>query len=243
MRLGTPHRRKRPRETTDGTRQICDLTEPNKLDWGCGKPLGSKLRYLVKLAENFASKRPRSPSMRGILASSFRVGDKVVYPNHGVGVIEQIALRSNGFTTERYYLLSIRSSSLKVTVPCQNATAVGLRGLVDKGEMDRILVFLAQAGESKNADWKERYREHMDKMKAGTLMEVAEVLKSLLVLHQTKELSVRERKTLERARYLLVNEMAQAMLCDELTVEDLVLGALSKSELKFPDVIGDEGAA
>jgi CarD family transcriptional regulator len=83
----------------------------------------------------------------------------------------------------------------------------------------------------------------MDKMKAGTLMEVAEVLKSLLVLHQQKELSVRERKTLERARYLLVNEMAQAKMCDELLVEDQVLAALLKAELKFPDVIGDEGAA
>jgi len=160
-----------------------------------------------------------------------------------VGVIEQIALRSNGFTTERYYLLNIRSSSLKVQVPCQNATAVGLRGLVDKAEMDRILVFLAQAGESKNADWKERYREHMDKMKAGTLMEVAEVLKSLLVLHQTKELSVRERKTLDRARYLLINEMAQAKMCDENSVEAQVLEALTEAQLKFPDVIGDEGAA
>jgi CarD family transcriptional regulator len=181
--------------------------------------------------------------MRGFLASSFRVGDKVVYPNHGVGIIEQIALRSNGFTTERYYLLSIRSSALKVTVPCQNATAVGLRGLVCKDEMDRILIFLAQAGGSNNADWKERYREHMDKMKAGTLMEVAEVLKSLLVLHQQKELSVRERKTMERARYLLVNEMAQAKQCDELSVEDMVLAALLKADLRFPDVIGDEGAA
>lgn len=181
--------------------------------------------------------------MRGILPSSFRVGDKVVYPNHGVGIIEQIALRSNGFTTERYYLLNIRSSALKVTVPCQNANAVGLRGLVGKDEMERILSFLGQAGESNNADWKERYREHMDKMKAGTLMEVAEVLKSLLVLHQQKELSVRERKTLERARYLLVNEMAQAKACDEMSVEDTVLAALLKAELKFPDVIGDEGAA
>ncbi len=118
--------------------------------------------------------------MRGILGSSFRIGDKVVYPNHGVGVIEQVALRSNGFITERYYLLNIRASNLKVQVPCQNATAVGLRGLVCEDEMVRILRFLSQNGENKNADWKERYREHMDKMKAGTLMEVAEVLKSLL---------------------------------------------------------------
>jgi CarD family transcriptional regulator len=181
--------------------------------------------------------------MRGIPGSNFRVGDKVVYPNHGVGVIEQISLRSNGFVTERFYLLNIRSSSLKVQVPCQNAAAVGLRGLVADEEMERILRFLSQAGESKNADWKERYREHMDKMKAGTLMEVAEVLKSLLVLHQQKELSVRERKTLERARYLLVNEMAQAKMCDELSVEDTVLAALLKADLKFPDVIGDEGVA
>jgi CarD family transcriptional regulator len=181
--------------------------------------------------------------MRGILGSSFRIGDKVVYPNHGVGIIEQVALRSNGFITERYYLLNIRASNLKVTVPCQNATAVGLRGLVCEDEMVRILKFLSQNGENKNADWKERYREHMDKMKAGTLMEVAEVLKSLLLLHREKELSVRERKLLERARYLLVNEMSQAKGCTENDIDDLILTALAKAKLRFPDIIGDEGAA
>jgi CarD family transcriptional regulator len=181
--------------------------------------------------------------MRGLAVTTFKIGDKVVYPNHGVGVIEQIAMRSNGFMTERYYLLNIKASSLKVTVPCQNATAVGLRGLVAFDEMDRILKFLAESGGYKNADWKERFREHADKMKAGTLMEVAEVLKSLLVLNQEKPLSVRERKMLERARYLLVNEMSQAKMCDENTVDSLLMDSLTKANLKFPDVIGDEGAA
>ncbi len=181
--------------------------------------------------------------MKGILPKSFQIGDKVVYPNHGVGVIEQISMRSNGFLTQRYYLLSIRSSSLKVTVPCENAAAVGLRGLVRQEEIVRILKFLSQTGEAKNADWKERYREHTDKMKAGTLMEVAEVMKSLLVLHREKELSVRERKMLERARYLLVNEMSQAKECSESDIDEMLLLSLTKAKLSFPDVVGDEGAA
>lgn len=181
--------------------------------------------------------------MKGLLPNAFAVGDKVVYPNHGVGIIEQVAMRSNGFQTQRFYLLNIRSSSLKVTVPCENAAAVGLRKLVAAEEILRIFSFLGQAGIPKTADWKERYREHTDKMKAGSLMEVAEVMKSLLVLHQSKELSVRERKMLERARYLLVNEIAQSRGSAENDIDEMLLAALGQAELNFPDVIGDEGHA
>jgi CarD family transcriptional regulator len=173
------------------------------------------------------------------LLRSFQVGDKVVYPNHGIGVVDQIATRTDGFQVQRFYMLTIKSSALKVMVPCTNANSVGLRSVVRQDEVERILCFLRDDNCTSNADWKERYREHCEKMKAGSLMEVAEVLKSLLVLNQNKTLGFREQKMLEKARYLLVNEIAQATGVNEMLIDENLLTALSKAGLKFPDIAGE----
>ena len=170
---------------------------------------------------------------------SFQVGDKVVYPNHGIGIVDQIATRTNGFQVERFYMLTIKASSLKVMVPCGNVLTVGLRRVVQQQEVDSIYAFLGDDNCSSNADWKERYREHCEKMKAGSLMEVAEVLKSLLVLNKKKALGFREQKMLEKARYLLVNEISQATGGNESVVDDVVVASLERAELKFPDIIGE----
>jgi len=170
---------------------------------------------------------------------NFQVGDKVVYPNHGIGIVDQIATRTDGFQVQRFYMLTIKSSSLKVMVPCTNATSVGLRSVVRQDEADRIFSFLRDNACASNVDWKERYREHCEKMKAGSLMEVAEVLKSLLALNQKKVLGFREQKMLEKARYLLVNEIAQAAGANELLIDEKLLLALSEAGLKFPDIAGE----
>jgi CarD family transcriptional regulator len=169
----------------------------------------------------------------------FQVGDKVVYPNHGIGVVDQIATRTDGFQVQRFYMLTIKSNSLKVMVPCTNAGSVGLRSVVQQEEVDRIFIFLRDNNHSSNSDWKERYREHCEKMKAGSLMEVAEVMKSLLVLNQKKSLGFREQKMLEKARYLLVNEIAQATSEKELLIDEDLLLALNDAGLKFPDIVGE----
>ena len=170
---------------------------------------------------------------------NFQVGDKVVYPNHGIGIVDQISTRTNGFQIERFYLLTIKASSMKVMVPCGNASQIGLRSMVRQEEVASIFRFLSEGICASNADWKERYREHCEKMKAGSLLEVAEVLKSLLVLHQKKALGFREQKMLEKARYLLVNEIAQATETDDTVIDDNLLASLAKSGLKFPDIAGE----
>jgi CarD family transcriptional regulator len=137
---------------------------------------------------------------------NFHIGDKVVYPNHGVGVIEQVGSRSIGATIERFYLLNIKASSLKVMVPCQNAGSVGLRRVVRNGEIQKVLDYLSVGENGGNGDWKDRFKENSDKMRTGSLLEVAGVLKSLIALHAAKPLSFREKKMLERARYLLVSQ-------------------------------------
>jgi len=167
--------------------------------------------------------------------SSFHIGDKVVYPNHGVGVIEQISSRMVGSTIERFYLLNIKASSLKVMVPCQNAGSVGLRKVVKNGEVQKVLDLLSVSQNGTNGDWKDRFKENSDRMRTGSLLEVAGVLKNLIALHKAKPLSFREKKMLERARYLLVSELAMARNCEESKVEELLTAALAKCNLRFPD--------
>ena len=166
---------------------------------------------------------------------SFSIGDKVVYPNHGVGIIEQISSRTIGLQVEKFYLLKIKASSLKVMVPFHNVNSVGLRRVVRNGEIQKILDFLTDGECTNNADWKYRFKENSERMRTGSLLEVASVLKSLLMLNQSKPLSFREKKMLERARYLLVSELAMAKNCEERQVEDLLTKALSKHKLRFPE--------
>ena len=176
-------------------------------------------------------------SMNGQL--SFQIGDKVVYPNHGVGVIEQISSRTIGLNVQKFYLLKIKASSLKVEVPFNNVGNVGLRPVIKNGEVNKILAFLTDGKCDNNTDWKDRFKENSDKMRTGSLLEVAVVLKSLLYLAKSKPLSFREKKMLERARYLLVTEMAMARNVEETEVEDLLTRALAKCKLKFPEVTAD----
>jgi CarD family transcriptional regulator, regulator of rRNA transcription len=166
---------------------------------------------------------------------TFSIGDKVVYPNHGVGVIEQISSRTIGSQVERFYLLNIKASSLKVMVPFHNVGSVGLRKVVRNGEVQKILDFLMDGKCASIADWKDRYKENSDKMRTGSLLDVAIVLKGLLLLAQTKPLSFREKKMLERSRYLLVSELAMSRNREESEIEDLLNRALGKCKLRFPE--------
>jgi CarD family transcriptional regulator len=166
---------------------------------------------------------------------SFSIGDKVVYPNHGVGVIEQISSRTIGPNVEKFYLLKIKASSLKVMVPFNNVASVGLRRVVRNGEITKILDFLMDGKADSNQDWKCRFKENSDKMRTGSLLEVAIVLKSLLSLNQSKPLSFREKKMLERARYLLVSELAMAKNCEDEQIEEMLDKALHKAKLRFPE--------
>ena len=166
---------------------------------------------------------------------NFSIGDKVVYPNHGVGIIEQISSRTIGNQVEKFYLLKIKASSLKVMVPFHNVESVGLRRVVRNGEVQKIIEFLSDGKCENAADWKDRFKENSDKMRTGSLLDVAIVLKGLLLLAQTKSLSFREKKMLERTRYLLVSELAMSKNVEETVIEDVLDRALTKSKLRFPE--------
>ncbi len=175
---------------------------------------------------------PNLERSRGLM--DFQVGDKVVYPNHGVGIVEQISQRNLTGRAEVFYLLKLNASSLRVMVPMSNIGNVGLRRVAKHSEIGNIFGYF-EKGRCKSAqDWKGRFKENSEKMRTGSLQQVAEVLKTLLELSQAKPLSFREKRMLDRAWQLIVSEIAIARRQQKETVEGHLVKALGKSNLKVP---------
>ena len=164
----------------------------------------------------------------------FRLGDKIVYPNQGVGIVEQISTRNVTGEPEMFYLLKLNSSSLRVMVPTTNVMSVGLRHVAKNREIGNVLEFLQRGRCKTSQDWKWRFKENCEKMRSGALLQVAEVLKSLLALNQLKPLSFREKRMLDRAWQLLVDEIAVVRGVAKETVASQLVKALSKVNLKAP---------
>jgi CarD family transcriptional regulator len=166
----------------------------------------------------------------------FKLGEKVVYPNHGVGVIEQISYGYLNGRSERYYMLKIVSSGLKVMVPQTNAGSVGLRPVIRSTEAVDVISYLEKGKSASHHDWKHRFKENSERMRTGSLMEVATVLKGLVSLSRTKPLSFREKKMLERAKHLLISELATVRNTSEQTMEGNLVRALAKARLHMPEM-------
>lgn len=158
---------------------------------------------------------------------SFKVGDKVVYPNHGVGIIEEVARRSVGDIESSFYCLRILSTDSTVMVPVDNTAVVGLRKVLSRRESSRVLKILKEGEVTTYDDWKGRFQSNSEKMRTGDIRAVADVLKSLTMLNEIKPLSYRERKMLDRARFLLISELAEAGGKKTEEVESIIDGALA----------------
>ncbi len=165
---------------------------------------------------------------------TFQVGEKVVYPNHGVGTVENISLRSFGAQQERFYLLRLVPNSLTVMVPFSHVGDLGLRKVTKCSEINRVLTYLAAGHPCCAQDWKDRFKENSDRMKGGSLLEIAEVFKALLIIQSAKPLSFREKKMLERARSMLILETSVARSVSEPEAITLIGKALAKSRLTMP---------
>jgi CarD family transcriptional regulator len=168
---------------------------------------------------------------------TFQIGEKVVYPNHGVGTIENISTRSFGSQFERFYLLRLSYSSMTVMVPFSHVTHVGLRKVTRNGDVGRVLSYLSEGTCLCSHDWKNRFKENSEKMQNGSLLEVAEVLKTLVILQSQKPLSFREKKMLERARHMLITEVSTSRGLKELDAIDVLAKTLAKSGLKWPEAL------
>ena len=164
---------------------------------------------------------------------TFQIGDKVVYPNQGVGTIENISTRSFGASFERFYLLRF-GCSMTVLVPLSNAANIGLRRVTRDREIAHVLSFLSHGWCTVNQDWKARFKENSDKMQSGNLLQAAEVFKTLLQLHLEKPLSFREKKMLDRARHMLVSEVSTSRNVPEIHAVAVLQRALAKAGLSLP---------
>lgn len=164
----------------------------------------------------------------------FRVGDKVVYPNQGVGIVEQISSRNLTGRPETFYLLKLGTNGMRVMVPLSNVASVGLRRVARVREVGTVFEYLNQTGVGPQADWKGRFKLNSEKMRSGSLQHVAEVFKALVVLSQDKPLSFREKKMLDRSWQLLVDEISVARGISRDAAEAELVGVLTRSNLKVP---------
>ena len=151
---------------------------------------------------------------------SFRVGDKAVYPAHGVAEVTGIETKEISGAKHSFYILRILENGMRIMVPTKNVAQVGLRAIVKKNEVKEVYDILKSREVSvEGQTWNRRYREYMEKIKTGSVFEVAEVLRDLSILKNGKDLSFGERKMLDTAKSLLVKELAVAKATKEEKIE------------------------
>lgn len=150
----------------------------------------------------------------------FKVGDNAVYPAHGVTVIKKIDEKEVGGKKKKFYVLQVLDNEMTIMVPTDNIESVGLRPIVGKKEISNVYKILRRKDvKVDNTTWNRRYREYMEKIRTGSVYEIAEVLRNLYVLKHNKDLSFGERKMLDTAKALLVKELSLAKKQDEQSIE------------------------
>ena len=150
----------------------------------------------------------------------FNIGDLAVYPAHGVGVIEKIESQEISGCRQDFYVMRILDNDMIIMIPTQNVNNVGLREIIGQNEVPKLYSILKKRDVIiDNQTWNRRYREYMEKIRTGSVYEVAEVYRDLLILKVEKELSFGERKMLDTARGLLVKEISLAKKVEEKQIE------------------------
>lgn len=140
----------------------------------------------------------------------FQIGDKVVHPMHGAGIVESIVQKEVNGVTREYYILKLPVRSMVVMVPTEHSGEIGVRPIVGSAEADRILASISQLPVEAVSSWNRRYRMNMERMKSGNLFEVARVVKSLTLRENDRGLSTGERKMLHAAKQILISELVMS---------------------------------
>ncbi len=155
--------------------------------------------------------------------NTFVIGDKVIYPTQGIGIIENIQIENHYGENSQVYRLRILSNDSLILVPSANTEEIGIRKLASQKNIEKIFNFIRDGGVDVSKNWKGRYKEYVELMNSGLLKDMAFVLKSLYYLNLTKPLSFREKKMMEKARELLVAEISE--------VSDTPFGEIEKKVL------------
>lgn len=156
----------------------------------------------------------------------FNIGDKVVYPMHGAGIIEKIEEKDILGEKRKYYIMRIPIGEMKVMVPLDNIDEIGIRNVISGSEIDRVWSLLKDSASNMPDNWNRRYRENMEKLKSGDIFEVAMVVRNLMLADKEKGLSTGERKMLTNAKQILISELVLAKDLNEESVMELVNDAV-----------------
>lgn len=152
----------------------------------------------------------------------FQIGDRVVYPVHGAGVIEAIEEQEIRGEKHKYYIMRLPIGDMKVMIPLESAETAGLRKVIDDEGVNQVIQILRENKLKASTNWNRRYRANMEKIKSGDIFEVAEVVRSLAIRDQEKGLSTGERKMLDNAKQILISELVLAKNIEEQQAEALV---------------------
>lgn len=158
----------------------------------------------------------------------FNVGDKVVYPMHGAGVIESIEERAVLDERQAYYIIKM-PGEVKVMVPTAKAEEIGVRNIIDKASAEKVIKVLEQESTEMSMNWNKRYRDNMEKMKTGNIYEVADIVRNLSFKQKEKGLSTGEKKMLLNAKQILVSELVLAEQKDLNEIESIVEDKINAS--------------
>jgi CarD family transcriptional regulator len=159
---------------------------------------------------------------------TFQVGDKVIYPNHGLGVVQGIETKTILGTTCGFYHLRMVANETTVLVPVDNVDGVGLRRAISDEEIERLFSLLGDGKIDNHQNWKGRFKDNSDRMRTGSIYDVVEVLKSLTFLARSKNLSFREKRMLDRAKFLVVSEISEVSHEITAAIEEKVDRALDR---------------
>ena len=152
----------------------------------------------------------------------FNVGDKIVYPMHGAGVIESIEEKEILGHKQNYYVMKMPVGDMKVMIPTHNVDGIGIREVIGVCDVDKVYEILQDQNVNVTNNWNKRYRENMTKIKSGNIYEVADVVRILMIREREKGLSTGERKMLNSARQILISELVLAEDTDQYEVETVI---------------------
>ena len=152
----------------------------------------------------------------------YSVGDRIVYPMHGAGIIESIEEKEILGKKQSYYVVRIPIGDMKVMIPTKNVKGIGIRDVISEQDADKVFSILKSECSNSNKNWNKRYRENLIKIKSGNIYEVADVVKSLMLRDKEKGLSTGERKMLASAKQILVSELVLAKNMSANEIEELI---------------------
>ena len=152
----------------------------------------------------------------------YKIGDKVLYPMHGAGVIEGIEERDIMGKKHKYYTMHIPVGDMKVLIPCEGTENTGLRSIIDAKTADKVIEAMAIEEEEELVSWNKRYRDNLQRIKSGDIFEVAAVTRALMVRDREKGLSTGERKMMSDARHILISELVLAKNISKEEISDMI---------------------